>query len=214
MKTAVIAGYSGLVGSHLLHLLLADDHYDRVIGLGRKKIDLNHAKFTQFIVDFNALDFTAEKVDDVFCCLGTTMKKAGSKDKFRLVDFQYPLNLANVCLAKGANKFLMVSSMGASEHSGIFYNKVKGEVEKAVSQLGYKQVVFVRPSLLLGDRSESRLGEDISKVIMKSLEFMFFGPLKNYKAIKGSQVARALQYYAGNDEPGVRIYLSGQLLKI
>jgi uncharacterized protein YbjT (DUF2867 family) len=213
MKTAVIAGYSGLIGSQLLKILIESDDYVKVIALGRRSLDIQHPKLIQHNIDFNNIEIEEQNIDDVFCCLGTTMKKAGSKEKFRLVDFQYPVSLANYCLNKGAKQFSLVSSMGADEKSNIFYNKVKGEVEKAISNLGYHRLDIFRPSLLLGTRGESRFAEDLGKAGMKLLGFLFMGPLKDYKAIESTKVARAMAYFSTETGSGTTIHLSGKLQK-
>ena len=134
MKTALIAGHSGLVGGELLQLLLNSDKYNKVIAVGRREIDVQHPKLTQQIVDFNKLEIDG-KVDDIFCCLGTTIKKAGSQEKFRLVDYQYPINLGLAGLKAGASAYLLVSAHGASANSSIFYSRVKGEVEEGIQSL-------------------------------------------------------------------------------
>jgi uncharacterized protein YbjT (DUF2867 family) len=213
MKTAVIAGYSGLIGQQLLTLLLEDTSYQKVIALGRRPIDINNPKLIQQVVDFNNIELAIEPVDDVFCCLGTTMKKAGSKEAFRLVDFQFPINLAEVCLKKGARQFALVSSMGADPNSNIFYNQVKGEVENAISKLGFSKIDIYRPSLLLGKRNESRMAEDTGKLFMKALGFLFVGPLKNYKAIDSKKVANAIHHFSKEESRGKHIHLSGELQK-
>ena len=213
MKTALIAGSSGLIGSHLLSILLESEQYDNIISIGRRNLDIEHSKLTQRIIDFNNIDLEDQKVDDIFCCLGTTMKKAGTKEKFRLVDFQYPINIASYFLARGAKRFLLVSAMGAKSNSRVFYNSVKGEVEIAVNKLGYARTDVFRPSLLLGDRGESRFGEDIGKVVMKVFGFFFMGSLKNYKAIKGEKVARAMLHFAQEENSGDYLHLSADLQK-
>jgi len=213
MKTAVIAGYSGLIGSQLLNLLLESDDYGKIVALGRRNLDIHHPKLIQHNIDFNNIDIEEQDIDDVFCCLGTTMKKAGSKEKFRLVDFQYPVSLANYCLNKGAKQFSLVSSLGADAKSNIFYNKVKGEVEKAISNLGYHRLDIFRPSLLLGARGESRFAEDLGKAGVKLFGFLFAGPLKDYKAIESIKVARAMAYFSKETGSGTTIHLSGKLQK-
>ena len=213
MKTALIAGYSGLIGRQLLSILLDNDYYDSVIAVGRRSLDIQHAKLIQQNIEFDNIKLDEHNIDDVYCCLGTTMKKAGSKEKFRLVDFHYPVSLANYCLTKGAKQFLLVSSMGADEKSGIFYNKVKGEVENTISKLGYSRMDIFRPSLLLGDRGESRFAEDFGKLAMKVTGFLFIGPLQNYKAIESSKVARAMNYFGQEEGVGEYLHLSGELQK-
>jgi uncharacterized protein YbjT (DUF2867 family) len=181
--------------------------------VGRRNLDIQDPKLIQQKIDFNNIQLEEQNIDDVFCCLGTTMKKAGSKEKFRLVDFHYPVNLANYCLNNGAKQFLLVSSMGADANSGIFYNKVKGEVENAVSKLGYPRLDIFRPSLLLGDRNESRLAEDLGKVAMRLFGFLFLGSLKDYKAIDSGRVARAMIYFAQEEGSGSYFHLSAELQK-
>ena len=213
MKTALIAGSTGLIGSQLLSNLLKSNYYNKVIAVGRRNLDVQHSKLIQQEIDINNILLDQQKIDDVFCCLGTTMKKAGSKDKFRMVDFNYPVSLASYCLNMGARQFLLVSSMGADAKSGIFYNQVKGEVENAVSKLGYGRLDIFRPSLLLGDRGESRVAEDIGKVAMKLFGFLFLGPLKNYEAIDSGKVARAMINFAQEDGTGTYFHLSADLQK-
>ena len=211
MKIAVIAGYSGLIGRQLLDLLLADNHYSKIIAVGRKTLAIESPKLIQKVVDFNDIDLDTEKIDDVFCCLGTTIKKAGSKEKFRLVDFQFPVNLANFCYQHGATSFSLVSSMGANDSSAIFYNQVKGEVENAINNIGFERVEIYRPSLLLGPRDESRTAEDLGKFLMKGLGFLFVGALKDYKAIESEKVAKALITIAKEEGSGNRIHSSGAI---
>jgi len=211
MKTAVISGHTGLIGRQLLTLLLQNNDYGKIVALGRKLVDIQHPKFVQHIVDFDDIQFDEQHIDDVYCCLGTTMKKAGTKEKFRMVDFQYPLNLATQCLKKGAKRFAIVSSMGADEKSLFFYNQVKGEVEMAINQLAFSRIDIFRPSLLLGHRHESRLAEDMGKGIMKMIGFLFLGPLKNYKAIDGAKVANAMLHFAADDTPGSYWHTSAEL---
>ena len=211
MKTALVAGYTGLIGSQLLTILLESSYYDKVIAIGRRSLDIQHPKLIQQKIDFSNIQLDDPNVDDVYCCLGTTMKKAGSKDKFRLVDFNYPVSLASFCLNNGAKQFLLVSSMGADAKSNIFYNQVKGEVENAISKLGYPRLDIFRPSLLLGPRGESRFAEDFGKAGMKLFGFLFIGPLKNYKAIESSRVAKAMLYFAQEEGAGNYFHLSADL---
>jgi uncharacterized protein YbjT (DUF2867 family) len=213
MKTALIAGASGLVGGHLLSLLLESEQYEKIISIGRRNLNIEQNKLTQRIVDFNNLDLEDQNVDDIFCCLGTTMKKAGSKEKFRLVDFQYPINIASYFLSKGAKRFLLVSAMGAKASSSVFYNSVKGEVEIAINKLGYYRTDVFRPSLLLGNRSESRFAEVIGKVVMTTFGLLLVGSLKNYKAINSVKVAKAMLYFAQEESNGDYIHLSADLQK-
>lgn len=194
MKTAIIAGANGLIGNQLLEKLLESNQYDKVIALVRKEIPLDSLKLIQLIVDFDNLQLVQEnlKADDVFCCLGTTIKKAGSQVEFRKVDYEYCLNLANETHKKGSTNFYLVSALGANAKSKVFYNKVKGELEEAINKIGFKSFYAFRPSLLLGNRTEFRLGEKIMQMILKPISKLMIGSMKKYAAIESKIVAKAM----------------------
>jgi len=210
MAVAVIAGSTGLVGNLLLELLINDDRYTRVIALTRKPLDRRLPKLENLVVDFDRLDDHAPqlKADDIFCCLGTTIRQAGSQAAFRKVDFDYPLNLARVTKTQGAKQFLLVTALGSDKASSIFYNRVKGEVEEAISQVGFDGYHIFQPSMLLGDRKESRAGEGVGKVVMTALDFLI---PKKYKAINAAKVARGMVAIARQNLPGNNIHVSGEL---
>jgi uncharacterized protein YbjT (DUF2867 family) len=157
-------------------------------------------------VDFDRLDDHAElfRVDAVFCALGTTMKQAGSRDRFRRVDHDYVLDVARLGAEHGARHFLLVSAIGANAQSRVFYNRVKGEVEEAVSALPYRSVTIVQPSLLLGDRTEVRRGETIGE------KLAFLLP-RRYKPVKATAVAAALVRAAREDRAGRRVVASAEI---
>ena len=210
-RTALIAGSTGLIGNQLLALLLESSEYDKVIALSRKPLNLNHPKLENVILTVDRLDHLAAiKADDVFCCLGTTIKQAKSKEAFRKVDFDYPVALAKMLKQNGAQQFLLVSALGANKSSGIFYNRVKGEVEEAISKLGYSCFHIFRPSLLVGDRKEERTGEEAAKVF-----YRFFGFLipKKYKGIESIKVARAMQTLAKENRSGIFFHESEAMQK-
>ena len=215
-KTALIAGATGLTGSHLLDLLLEDPRYSRVTILVRRKIERIHPKLNQLVTNYDKLDELGDtlKADDVFCCLGTTIKKAGSQKAFYKVDHDYPVLVGKKCLELGAKQYILISAMGADKNSLIFYNRVKGETERDIQALGYRSVHVVRPSLLLGNRDETRLGEQIGEVALKAVSFLMIGPLKNYKAIEAQDIARAMQYYATKEVQGRHIHESGELQQV
>lgn len=210
MKTAVIAGATGLVGTYLLAGLLSSDRYGTVTALSRKALPVNHPKLQTIFPDFRQPEKALEGliVDDVFCCLGTTMAKAGSKEKFFEVDFEYPYALARACLALGAKQYLLVSSLGAKKKSAIYYNRVKGEVEEAIQGIGFDTVHILRPSLLFGPRAEERRGEDAAKWLYKTFGFAI--PVR-YKGIEAEKVARAMVHFAARDEKGIFIHESPEL---
>jgi uncharacterized protein YbjT (DUF2867 family) len=194
MATALIAGASGLVGGTLLTQLLAAPEYDRVIALGRRPLERVHPKLVQLIADFAALDRVAADLecDDAFCCLGTTIKQAGSREAFRAVDHGAVLAFAWAAQRAGAQRFFVVSSIGADPESRIFYSRVKGETEAALQVLGFSTLAIFRPSLLLGPRARVRLGERISAAIMWLLEPVMVGRFRKYRAIEAEVVARAM----------------------
>lgn len=203
MKTALIAGASGLTGKQCIFKCLESEAYSKVIALVRSKLHLKHPKLEQVVIDYEKPETIAIAADDVFCCLGTTINKAGSKEAFRKVDYVYPIELAKQTLAKGATGFFLVSAIGANKNSAIFYSRVKGELEQDLSALPFKTIAIVRPSLLMGIRSEFRLGERIAQVLFKPLSIFFVGPLSNYKPVKDTEVAQSLLQLATNNLTGV-----------
>jgi uncharacterized protein YbjT (DUF2867 family) len=214
-RNALIAGASGLVGGHCLRLLLASDRYSQIISIGRRELPLIHPKLDQKVIDFDNLKKYSSELaaDDVFCCLGTTIKQAGSKENFYKVDHTYVVELAKVTAAKNAAQFLVVSAMGANAGSMIFYNKVKGEMERDVQQ-DFRAVHIFRPSLLLGEREEHRTGEEFASKIMRPLSGIMVGPLRKYKPILAEDVAKAMLWAADQQATGVHIYPSDELAEM
>ena len=205
-RIALLAGASGLVGGHCLRLLLAEPAYGKVIALGRRALPLQHAKLEQKLVDFAHIADLVPRCDDVYCCLGTTIKKAGSQAVFRRVDHDYVVALAQAAKQAGARRFLLVSAVGANARSRIFYNRVKGEVERDVSAVAFMAVHIFRPSLLLGERAESRPLEKLAFPLFKALTPLLVGPLRNSRAIAAETVARAMIRAALVDATGVRVH--------
>jgi uncharacterized protein YbjT (DUF2867 family) len=209
-RTALVAGASGLVGGLLLDGLLESPLYREVCSLGRRPLPKQHAKLTQRIVDFAQLEAEAlPATDDAFCCLGTTIKKAGSQEAFRAVDHDAVLTFARAARKAGARRFLLVSALGADPRSRIFYNRVKGEAEEGLKSVGFESLVLLRPSLLLGDRAESRPGERAAIVATKVL-----GPLLrpfSGRPIEAKTVARAMLTLAKTSAAGTRVAPSGEL---
>ncbi len=214
-RTALVAGASGLVGGHLVRHLLDARAWSRVVTVGRRPLDLAHPKLEQRTVAFSQLsDGPFPQADDAFCCLGTTIKKAGSEEAFRRVDVDLVLAFARAAAARGARQFLVVSALGADARSRIFYNRIKGEMEREVARLGFEAVQIVRPALLLGSRDEDRPGERASQVVLGPLARLMLGPLRKYRPIEGDTVAAALVAAAQLHRPGVHVYESDALQRL
>lgn len=208
-RAALLVGATGLIGSFVLQRLLASDAYARVAVWARRDIGQTHPKLKAAIVDFDRLHERRVEAEDVFCCLGTTIKQAGSQAAFRRVDYDYPVSLALAAAGGGAKRLLVVSALGANPDSSVFYNRVKGEMEIAVRAAGVPATIFFRPSLLSGPRKEVRRGERIGEAIGKLL-----GPLLGkYRPIAADLVAAAMLKAALEDRPA-GVIESGEIRKI
>ncbi len=208
-RTALVAGSTGLIGGQLLTLLLEDTYYSKVIALSRKPLSLTHPKLENILMEVDQLNqHVALNAEDVFCCLGTTIKHAKTKEAFRKVDFDYPLELAKILKTNGAKQYLLISALGSNKNSGIFYNRVKGEVEEAIAKVGYDSFYIFKPSLLVGPRKEQRAGEDAAKIFYKIFGFII---PKKYKEIESIKVARAMLAEAKQNLPGIFVYESDVL---
>lgn len=214
-KSAIVAGATGLVGSHLSKLLIQSNEFDDITLLVRKGHDLHIDGASVLEVDYEHLEDFNEylKTDVVFCCLGTTIKKAGSKANFRTVDFEYPLNLAKLSLRNGSKQFNIITANGANSKSFFFYNRVKGDVEKAIAELSFQNVNIFRPSLLLGERNEKRVGENVGAAIANVVNPLLVGKLKKHQAVKGDVVARSMLRVSLKDLSGVQIIQSDDIQK-
>jgi uncharacterized protein YbjT (DUF2867 family) len=214
-NTALIAGATGLVGSKLLTLLLDSNKYQRVIAITRKPLEVSHHKLENIISNFEDLEATAEKLkaDDVFCCLGTTMKQAGSKAAFKKVDYEYVIRLATLSKSNNAKQFLLISAMGANKNSWIYYNKIKGLTEDKLQELGFKSLYILRPSLIIGERNEKRTGEEVAQNIMPFLDNIMIGPLKKYASIDAQKIANKMLSLAISQLEGTHILLSDAIQK-
>lgn len=207
-KTALIAGASGLVGNFCLELLLQSKRYAKVISIGRRQLAIQHPKLQQLIVDFDKLENYKQSLiaDDIYCCLGTTIKEAGSQDNFYKVDFTYAVKLASLTALNSGSQFLVVSALGADAQATIFYSRVKGQMEQAIQALPFKGIHIFQPSLLLGNRQKKRLGERIAQIIMPKLNFLLLGPLRRYRPVPAKSVAQAMLYTARQDGAGVQVH--------
>ena len=205
-RVAVIAGGTGLVGRFCLDFLLESPRYELVYALGRRGPARDHRRLTSIETDFSDLaKIGLGQVDDVFCCLGTTIRKAGSRDAFRAVDSDLPVNFARVTRDCGADHFSLVSSLGADPNARSFYLRVKGETERAIAAVGIRSLAFLRPSLLLGDRDERRFGETLGRIVATTVRPLLVGPLRRYRAVEARDVAMAMVLVAASTPFGTHI---------
>ena len=206
--TALIAGASGLVGGECLRRLLASAAYSTVTIVTRHSLGdaARHPKVREIVVDFARLaSVKAElRADHVFCALGTTIRKAGSQAKFRQVDFEYPRHLAQLTRANGARHFSLVSALGASSNSGVFYSRVKGELEDALRAMGWPSLCLLRPSVIAGERQESRPLERVGEWLLR------FGP-STYRPVAAGTIAAAMIATAQHQAAGVTILESREI---
>jgi uncharacterized protein YbjT (DUF2867 family) len=205
-RSVLVVGATGLVGAEIVRQLAADETVGRIVVLARRAVERMPARVEPHVVDFDRLDESAAlfAVDQIFCALGTTIKEAGSQAAFRRVDFEFPLTIARLGLRGGARHFLLVSALGASSDSGIFYNRVKGELEDQLRSLGYRAVTIARPSLLLGKRDEFRLIERVGSVIGEFVPGRF-------RPVRAEAVARSLVTAGRIDAPGLHIIESEEI---
>jgi uncharacterized protein YbjT (DUF2867 family) len=210
MKTALILGATGLIGKKITEQLLDHPNYSSVIILVRKKLSIHHPKLTQQIFNYDFPNLSLIKADDVYCSLGTTIKTAGSKEAFRKVDYDYVVTIAKAGKENGVNQIAVISAMGANKDSNIFYNRTKGEMEAAIKKIGFNTALIIRPSMLLGNRTEFRFGELIGKYIMTSLSFLI---PKKYKAIYDVQVAKATIYFMNSNLKGFIVKENEELIE-
>jgi len=206
--TAILAGATGLVGGECLRRLLASPRYERVIVVTRRKLADVAAdrKLRQVVTEFENLGEVRDRLrgDHVYCALGTTIRKAGSQERFRAVDYEYPLRLAQLTRKNGARHFSIVSALGASRSSPFFYSRVKGEAEEGLRQLGWPSLAIVRPSVIAGDRAEPRPLERLSEHLLR------FAPA-NWRPVPAGDIAAAMVVLAMRERPGVTVLESREI---
>jgi len=193
-RTAIVFGATGLTGSNLAEELAETEVYDKILIFTRRKSQVSHPKFREIEFDITNIEAVKEEIkgDDLFCCLGTTIKKAGSQEAFRKVDLEAPAKIASIAAENGVNQFIVISSIGADPGSRNFYLRTKGQMEQAVQKEPFKAVVILRPSMITGKRNEYRLAEEAGKMIFRPLEKLLFGKLRKYCSIKSKTIARAM----------------------
>ena len=201
MKTAIIFGSSGLVGNHLLNLLIKDNYYSKIKIFVRNKNIFKNSKVEIICMDFRKIDDYSHliKGDDCFFCIGTTKKDTPDKNEYRRVEYEIPIKIASVAKKNNITSFIYLSSLGSTTTTKNIYLKNKGEAEEALKNLNFSRLSIIRPSLMLGYRNKFRLGEFIGQLIFKNLSFLFQGSLKQYRAIDSKNVANAMVYISKND---------------
>jgi uncharacterized protein YbjT (DUF2867 family) len=194
-RSAVVFGATGMVGKALVKELALNNEYERVVAVVRKDFDLHFSKVETLILrDFTNLPDHKRKLgaNDYFCCIGTTIKTAGSQEAFKMVDLEIPLRIAEIAKDMSIPNLIIISSVGSDPKSKNFYLRTKGEMEYAVKNEYNGNLKFIRPSLLMGKRDEARFGEKVAVSMMKAMGWMFVGPLKKYRGIDAGLVAKAM----------------------
>jgi len=193
-KTAIILGATGLTGGLLLDKLIKDERYESIKLFSRSEIKNLPDKVTQFIGNLLELEnFKNDfKGDEVFCCIGTTTKKTPDKVLYKKIDYGIPVSAAKLSKENNINTYIVVSAIGADPNSSIFYNKTKGEMERAVLSEKIKQTHILQPSIIEGDRQERRIGEKIALMAFKLIQPLFFGNFKKYKITKAERIAQKM----------------------
>ena len=201
MKTVLIFGSSGLIGSQLLELLVNNDKYSKIKLFVRSETSNSNSKIEIIKTDFNNLKIHKDSIigDDCFLCIGTTRKNTPNKNEYIKIEYDLPVEVAKISKENAINSFTYVSSLGANPNAPRLYLKNKGQTEEALKKLNFPKLFIIRPSILLGNRKENRIVEKIAIFVMKSLSPLFLGKMKKYKPIKVESVAKAMITVAEKD---------------
>jgi len=212
-KTALIVGSTGLVGNELLHILLNSQEYQTIYALVRRPLEISHPHLIEVICNFEELNEVEQyfTVNDVFCTLGTTLKKAKTKEAMYRIDVEYPIAVAELARQHGAKHFLIVSSLQANKNSRIWYSKMKGELEEQLKQIPYETLSIFQPALLLGNRQEFRLFEKLGINIVRTVGAIFGKGLRSSLGIEAKTVAKAMYEVAQEEKKGIHVYTSRQM---
>jgi uncharacterized protein YbjT (DUF2867 family) len=205
-----LAGASGLTGSHTLKLLLENTEVTKVVSIGRKKAGGQHPKLEEILL---GSPITA-KVDAFVCCLGTTIKKAGSQAAFEKVDIDLPQELSRALKANGCGTAAVISALGANADSAVFYNRAKGKMEEGMRRIGFESLSILRPSIIAGSRKEPRMAEKIGLVLMRAAAPLMAGPARKYRPIEAETIAKALVRIVLERKPGAMVYESDAIQEI
>jgi uncharacterized protein YbjT (DUF2867 family) len=215
VKTAIVFGATGLVGNLLLEELINSGEYSVIKIFVRQSTGVSEPKVEEIITDFSDPGNLSARLtgDDLFICLGTTIKKAGSIENMEKVDRDLPVKIAELARKNGFRNIAVISSIGANENSKNYYLRIKGELEKGILSLNFENTVIVRPSMLFGERKEKRTGETVGKVVMKAFQPVLLGKLLKYRAIHARDVAKAMILLL-KEKKGETIFESDELQKI
>lgn len=199
-KTAMVIGATGLVGTTLVNKLLVNSDYKKVIVLVRRKLSFTHKKLEEYVIDFENMEevFPDKQIDDIYCCIGTTIKKAKTKERMYQIDVEIPLNVATIAKKNGLQHFILISSMGANSNSKFFYMRMKGELEEKLQQLNMPKLTIFQPSFLIGNRNEKRISEKIFVELYKGVSKILPTTVKNKFGIEVYKLADAMMK-SGND---------------
>ena len=214
-RKALIAGSTGLVGKHLLQQLAKSGLYTEIISIVRRPTGIKLPNVKEEIINFENLENYEIffNVNDIYICLGTTIKKAKTQTAFKKVDVEYPVKIATIAAKNNVQKLSVISAMGADSKSRIFYNRMKGIMEQEIIKTGIEAIYIYRPSLLLGKRSEFRFGERIASIFVRPMLFLFVGNLRKFRPIQAEKVAASMLKNCNKNMPGVNIYTNDFLFE-
>lgn len=214
MKTALIVGSSGLIGSELMKLLIDENYYQKIILWNRKAISFSNQKIEEVIVDFEKLsELKVESYTDIYCCVGSTIKKAKTWENYRKIDLDIPVGLADIAEKYDGNSLIVISSLGANKNSSNKYLRLKGEMEFEVAKRKVKSISILRPSILFGNRKEFRFGEKIGIFVMKLFSSFMIGTLRKYRGVEARDVAKCAFFLAKTSNPGFSYVESEEIKK-
>lgn len=216
MKSAILLGANGFVGSYLLQALLNNDDYEKVTVVVRKNLTIQHTKLTTLIGDFTSIENLKEKIraDEIFLLLGTTVKQTPDKLEYYKIDHDYPVLAAKIAKDNGATSVFVVTAIGANSNSSIFYNSVKGDVERDIRRLNFEHTHIFQPSMIMGNRKEKRPSEKVFIGIFKLINFLLIGKLNKFRGMKGENIALAINNSAQKQSQKVKIYQWNEINKL
>lgn len=208
LKKAIIAGATGLIGNHLLSILLNATEYNEVLIVVRKSLALKHPKLRQLVINFDALPDYADQIkgDVLFCCMGTTRKKTPDRKEYYKIDHDYPVMLGEIAKKNNIPQFHLISAIGANPKSAVFYTRMKGEIEEDLKELHLPALFLYQPSMIAGNRQEHRSMEKTLITVWKFINPLLIGGLKKYRSIEGETIARALYKNSLKENSGLFIY--------